>query len=601
MVASIAASTTKTSSQQHWFAVASVYLHDQLRHVFDVCESNMLAARERTALCCELRRARRSFIDSYLSQLWLRCQNPKEEWVVGGSNAATRARTLLYFADADGVVRALYQSQAIDIGRLVAAWIQQTGGTVTVFECPFTPHTLTRLFFLLLSDIRAPLRVRYRLAQVFIEGLPQFSAQLQSALFAALQLRGATDAKGEPVAMPEWWEPLEKTHQPSATALALIAPPRTVERVQSLAESVAAAALAEDYVRVQFLLDSQRVTTLFSWLAEHVRETESSTPLPARKMLCLLAGPLLQAACDESFVDHAHPARKALSEWMHWAPGWQDSFGLEGIVPERCCELAAELAKQLVHGSSSPMPEWQALLDYLQQLRHRLQKDVSTAVASTRLSLQVLTVRTEVEQLLASRTEQNLWPPVVVEIVYNYWLTLLMNIHWREGTASTAWLNALAVVDALLASVQPEQDRQARQQIMQSIPSLLQELRKGFDSLGCARQTYSALLERLQAVHLSLMKSGHTVDLAEQPVVWPAVGEMPQQGEPFEVGAWLRSEDGRVLAVEFSDGWCTALLDTHNAALECCSTAALQTAFYDGHLEVMPALAPLLPTSTPRQ
>ncbi len=601
MMAAPIAESTRTSPQQHWFALVSVYLHDQLRNVFDACEAEMLAAREPMTLCCELRRARRTFIDEYLNQLWLRCQNPKEEWVIGGSSSATHARTLLYLTNADGVVRELYQSQAAAIGRLVAAWTQQTSMTVTVFECPFSPHAITHLFFLLLPDIHVPLRVRCRLAQIFIAGLPKFSALLQDAVFTALQRRGAVDTSLEPVSMPEWWEPLEKPRQPSVTSLALVAPPRSVERVQSIAESIAAAALAGDYTRVQFLLESQRLTSLFSWLAEHTRETENTIPPVARKMLCLLAGPLLHAACDEAFADSAHPARKVLFEWKHWALGWQENLGLDGVVPEHCCELSASLAKSVAHGAASLLLEWQTLLDYLQQLRHRLQKDLSTAVASTRLSLQVLAVRTEIEHLLADRAGQQNWSPVVIEIVHEYWLALLLNIHWREGTASNTWLSALAVLDELLASVQPEPDRQNRQRMMQRIPNLLQELRKGFDQLGCARQTYSALLERLQTVHLALMKGGSADALPETPIAWPIVGAMPQQGEQFEVGTWLRGEDGRVLAVEFSDGWCTALRDAHDAALECCSTAALQAAFSEAHLEVIPAITPLLPATVSRQ
>lgn len=197
------AETTHLSSQQHWFALASVYLHDQLRSVFDACEQTLLQAGEQTALCCELRRARRPFVDSYLSQLWLRCQNPADEWVIGGSSAATRARTLIDFTDANTVARAIYQTQADRIGRLVAAWKQQTGIAGSVFDCPFAPHALLRLFFLLLPDIHVPVRVRYQLAQSFVEDMARFSTVLQDAIFSAMQRRGVADAQAS-VAMPEW-------------------------------------------------------------------------------------------------------------------------------------------------------------------------------------------------------------------------------------------------------------------------------------------------------------------------------------------------------------------------------------------------------------
>lgn len=586
------AETTNLSSQQHWFALASVYLHDQLRNVFDACEQTLLQAGEQTVLCCELRRARRPFVDNYLNQLWLRCQNPADEWVIGGSSAATRARTLIYLTDANTVARTVYQTQAERIGRLVAAWKQQTGIASSVFDCPFAPHALLRLFFLLLPDIHVPVRVRCQLAQGFVEDMARFSTVLQDAIFSAMQRRGVADTQAS-VAMPEWWEPLEKARQPSVTALALIVPPRSVERVTALAKNVAAAALAADYASVQSLLESQRLTTLFSWLSERIRDTEGCIPPLGQEMLCLLAGPLLQVACDESFADHAHPARKVLLEWSHWAPGWQTSLGIDGVVPEYCRELSTALAQQLQQDTVPPLSAWLPLLDYLQQLRYRVQQDMSTAVASTRLSLQVLEVRAEVEALLAERMNADYWPPVVIDILRDYWLSLLLAIHWREGTATDDWLNTLAVVDDLLASVQTNQDRQTRQRNMQRIPVLLQDLRKGFDALGCDRQTYSALLARLQTVHLALMKNeANTLD--EPFVRWPAAGAMPAQGDPFDVGVWLRGSDGRVLAVEFSDRWCTALRDAHDAALECHSTAALQAEFYEGNLEAISTPAHLL-------
>lgn len=583
------AEITNSSPQQHWFSLASVYLHDQLRAVFDACEKALLQDGEQTTICCELRRVRRLFVDNYLNQLWLRCQNPTEEWVIGGSGAAARARTLIYLTDADSAVRALYQEQSARIGSFVAAWRQQTGVANSVFDCPFAPHALTRLFFLLLPEVHLPLRVRYKLASQFIVGLPRFSSVLQDAVFSALQRRGAADAL-EPVAMPEWWEALEKMRQPSASALALITPPRSVERVSALAQQIAVAAVANDCAAVQTLLASQRLTTLFSWLTERIADAEGQTPPLGKEVLCLLAGPLLQAACEESFVDPAHPARKVLLEWSHWAPGWQTSMGIDGVVPEFCRDLSEVLARQLAQGDALLLAEWLPLQDYLQQLRYRVQQDMTTVVASTRLSLQVLTARSEVEALIATRTNLEFWPPVVIEILHDYWLNLLLTINWREGTASDNWLSALAVVDALLASVQPAQDRQARARVMQSIPVLLHDLRKGFEQLGCDRQTYSALLDRLQVVHLAVAK-GEVLSLEEKFIRWPVAEPMPAQGDPFDVGTWLRGADGRTLAVEFSDRWCTALRDAHNAAIECYSTAALQTEFYEGNLEVLPASA----------
>lgn len=594
------AEQTSSSPQQQLFAQASVYLLNHLRGVFESCEISLLEAGEQAALCCELRRMRRVFIDNYLNQLWLRCEDPTREWTTGGASRANQARTLIYLVDADQAVRALYQEHAVAIGRLAAVWHQQTNHHCTVFDCPFSPYALTRLFFLSLPDLPMPLRIRYKLAELFLAGLPRFSNTLLQAVFNVLQRRGVLVASLTPVPLPEWWEPLEKPRQPSVAAMALVVPPRSAERMVELIRTVTTAALADDLQQVQLLLASQRQTALLPWLAQRIGDQTHHMPLAARQILALLAGPLLQAACEESFADSAHPARRALEEWRHWAPGWQECLGIEGVVPEYCRELSVNLSELLLHALEIKKPEmlmhgWQELLDYLLQLRKRLQQDISASVASTRLSLQVVEVRVEVDALLAERAVSAQWPQVVIDIVHDYWSALLLNIYWREGTASDSWLNTIAVADELLASVQSEVDVQTRQHGLQRVMQLLQGLRKGFDAMGVDRRIVGSLLDRLEKVHLALLKGKDAVRLPEACASWPAVARSPAQDEAFEVGTWLQRGDGSVLSVEFSDAWCTALRDAHNATLECCATAALQAEFYEGNLVIMPSSASLLP------
>jgi hypothetical protein len=95
-----------------------------------------------------------------------------------------------------------------------------------------------------LPDLPMPLRVRYKLAGLFVASLPRFSNTLQQAIFNVLQRRGVLVASLAPLPLPEWWEPLEKPRQPSVAALALVVPPRSAERVLELAREVATAALS---------------------------------------------------------------------------------------------------------------------------------------------------------------------------------------------------------------------------------------------------------------------------------------------------------------------------------------------------------------------
>jgi hypothetical protein len=146
----------------------------------------LLEAGEQTALCCDLRRSRRTFIDNYLNQLWLRCENPAAR--MGHRRRQQRQlkrACMIYLAEAEQAVRALYQDQAVAVGRLSGGL--DTSKPVlacTVFDCPFSPHTLTRFFFISLPDLPMPLRVRYRLAGLFVKAsLPRFSTYIAAGDF----------------------------------------------------------------------------------------------------------------------------------------------------------------------------------------------------------------------------------------------------------------------------------------------------------------------------------------------------------------------------------------------------------------------------------
>jgi len=593
------ASQTSVRKKQ-LFLQARAHLLDRLRAVFDASEQELLEAGEQVSMCCGLRRHRRPFVDNYLDQLWQYCENPQSEWLSSRPGSSTHSRTMLYLAEADRHVRELCQEYPVEVGRVAAIWSQQTGLACSALDCPFSPHTFARLFFFLLPDLPVPLRIRYVLAKQFVLMQGRLLGLLHKSFSSFAQHAGTGAAGLEPLLLPEWWIPLERQPQASVIAQALIVPSRFISRVTGLACEIADAALEENYAVIPSIMEGQRQTSVLPWLLSQLHGETSHLPEPARQVLALLAGPLLQATCDESFADPASPARRVLEEWCHWAPGWQRTVQVgadaSDAVSEYCFQLARTLSELLTQQPDNLMSGWQVLLDYLLELRKNVQKDTAVVVASTRISLQVIEVRAEVEALLAGRAALERWPLVVVEILREAWTSLLLSIHWHEGTASDAWLQAIAVADDLLASVQPGADREAYQRQMMRAPKLLQGLRKGFEAIGCDWRTYSPLLDRLERVHFTLLRAGadNGGQLPESLEFWPPVIQLPGKDEPFDVGSWVRRSDGLVMSVEFSDPWCTVLLNAHNAELECCATAALHADYYDGELVVLPASATLL-------
>lgn len=578
------------SPQQQLFAIVRLQLSGHLRNLFDSFEQSMLTNGELAQVVCDVRRNRRLFVDNYMNQLRLRVEQPQSDWTSGGASAAAHARTFMYLAEADSAVRDLYQRQAVATGKLAAAWSLWTAQPATALDCPLCPHVLARLFFLVLPELPAPLHIRHGLSLMFLRMLPDLFAAMQQAALYFLERKDQRISSLPACPLPEWWEPLEARPPASVAVQALVVPERLQERVAELAAEITTHALAGRHDEVSILLATNRQTALLPWLSSSL--DGGNLPAAARQMLSLLSGPLLLAARHENFADPAHPARRVLEEWLQWSPAWADEPDGDSPVIEELQALSLALSQMSLQRPDSLLTGWVDLLDCLLGLRKRLQLDISASVSSTRLSIQAMEARAEVDALLHERAAAALWPQIVVDILHGIWSSLLLGIYWYEGKASDAWLHAIAVADDLLASVQPGLDRAARQHAMLRIPQLLQHLRAGFENAGCDRQTSRVLLERLEKVHLALLQ-GATA-LPEACVPWPDAAAGPQHSEAIAVGSWVQLDDGSRWQVMFSDALCTVLLDTHTAGLLCCATAALQQEYHAGALVLLPAPLPLL-------
>lgn len=583
------------SPAQRVAAAVRPHLQEQLRSIFELYESRLLEWDTPLADCCNLRRARRDFIDG-MAQNWVsRCESRTTEWTIGTAANATHTRTFLYLTQADLHVRQLYDERGQDIARLVTGWNAFVGDNVDAESCPVAPFFIVRLFFRFLPDLPVSLGMRDGIARIFLDQLPAMFQMILTAATTVWQ-RGAR-VHFAAVLLPDIPGSIESFGRPSGTSLALVCPPQTVTRVLDLAADVADLALKGEAAAVLELLEANRQTSLMPWLAEQLQSSE--WPETARRSLLLLSGPLLAASTSEYFADVAHPARRVLEEWLHWAPGWVhapdefNAYGVAGQSVEETRLLAAAMVAADEDGHTLLDPGyWLHLLDYLVGLRKRSQQEGSISVTSARLAVQVLEVRAEVETLLQDRALAFApLPEVVVDVLSEIWTALLMNIHWRDGSASDAWLSAVSVADELLSSVQPVLDRHARMQAMQRVSQLLRQLRKGFDAIQADRSVYAGYLERLERVHLALLQGNPAPEIE---VDWPQPVVTPQEDEPFEVGQWLQEESDGRWRVIFSDSLCTVLTDPDSAGVVCCSTAGLHGQLFNGELTALPSPPGLL-------
>ena len=586
-------------TQQLLLAALRPHIQEQLRLVFERYESRLVEQGVSLTSLVEVRRARRMLVDRFLQHWAARCERQHVDFQVGTAASVAYARTYLYLCSADESLRTLHEECQNELFVLMSTWTAMTGEPVQLDTCPLLPYTLAKLFFLLLPELPLTLTMREELGRAFLSRLPAFQHMVFMAA-TALWARAGLRVDSAPMSVTSEWSvpPLVPFPSPSTKAAALVVPAEWRESVLLIADDIARAALAGDVDDVMAQLGACRHTVLFTWLAEQLQALEDVPD--GRHSLMLLAGPLLAASVMPCFADAAHPARRVLDEWMQWALGWEwtdeESLALNPVAMH-CIQEAHHLSSWLVHAGEEGLSSldagcWLSLLDYLMALRRQTYQDSSVSVSSAKLALQALDARVEVETLLRDRgLSFGLLPSVVVDILSNEWTALLMSIHWHEGAASDAWLNAISVADELLLSVQPIMDRQSRMQVMQRVPHLLKQLRTGLESLNVDRTKYGDYLEQLEQVHLALMQNR---PLQEPLVSWPETVVMPPVEEAFEVGQWFRELSGVRWRVVFSDELCTVMVDTGTAGVACCSTALLQSQLFDGDLVTMPALRGVL-------
>src|SRR5690606_12661796 len=90
-----------------------------------------------------------------------------------------------------------------------------------------------------------------------------------------------------------------------------------------------------------------------------------------------------------------------------------------------------------------------------------------------------LLARQQVQQALNQRLHGKYLPQVVVQMLVQGWSQVLLLAWLKQGEASVAWRAGLATMDALLASIAPHREAQARERLLQQVPGLLKALRDG--------------------------------------------------------------------------------------------------------------------------
>jgi hypothetical protein len=246
------------------------------------------------------------------------------------------------------------------------------------------------------------------------------------------------------------------------------------------------------------------VINLVSMLFEFILD-DRTLPDSLKALIGRLQIPMLKVAVlDKTFFSRgSHPARRLLNEIASAALGWVDQDDVQrDSLYQRIEQVVQRLLNDFV---DDPSIFSELLADFMaftgderrrSELLEQRTRDAEEGSAKAELA------RREVEQALNERLLGKTLPEVVVRLLQEAWSKVLMLTCLKHGVNSLEWQAALQTMDDLVWSVEPHEEPEDRQRLLELVPSLLKALREGMSSAAFDPFSTSEFFSQLEVLHV---------------------------------------------------------------------------------------------------
>lgn len=236
---------------------------------------------------------------------------------------------------------------------------------------------------------------------------------------------------------------------------------------------------------------------------------------PMKALIARLQIPVIKVAMfDKSFFSKAgHPARKLLNEIANASLGWVPVNNVER--DPLYSKVSAVVARIINEYEGDTALFHDVLADFMAFLE--MDKRRTGLVEQRTINAEDGKARSEharrlVQTALNERVAGKALPKVVISLLEEAWSNVLFLICLKDGKDSSAWEEALVVVDDLVWSVGP-MEVDSRSQLITMVPKLLNSLRDGLSKIGYNPFDMNQLFADLEHIHLTQLKSLNTVKL----------------------------------------------------------------------------------------
>lgn len=246
------------------------------------------------------------------------------------------------------------------------------------------------------------------------------------------------------------------------------------------------------------------VINLISMLFEFILD-DRNLPSSLRALIGRLQIPMLKVAViDKSFFSRgSHPARRLLNEIASAALGWG---GRDDTQRDSLYARIDQIVQRLLHDFvDDPAIFTELLVDFLaftsderrrSELLEQRTRDAEQGRALAELA------RQRVQQALNDRLLGKTLPQVVVRLLQEAWSKVLLLTCLKHGDQSSDWASGLQAMDDLIWSVEPHDEPEARQRLLELVPGLLKSLRDGLSSAAFDPFATSEFFSQLEVLHV---------------------------------------------------------------------------------------------------
>ncbi|MFY1666620.1 DUF1631 domain-containing protein [Pseudomonas sp. Pseu.R1] len=272
------------------------------------------------------------------------------------------------------------------------------------------------------------------------------------------------------------------------------------------------------------------VINLVSMLFEFILD-DRNLPDSLRALIGRLQIPMLKVAViDKSFFSRgSHPARRLLNEIASAALGWG---GRDDSQRDSLYTRIDQIVQRLLHDFvDDPAIFTELLVDFLaftgeerrrSELLEQRTRDAEEGRALAELA------RQRVQQALNDRLRGKTLPEVVVRLLQEAWSKVLLLTCLKHGEQSGEWAAGLQAMDDLIWSVEPHDEPEARQRLLELVPGLLKSLRDGLSSAAFDPFATSEFFSQLEALHVQAFNHAartpeEQAPIAEEPIDGPTM------------------------------------------------------------------------------